>query len=271
MQCGRPFVGAWIVLVALPFLTTAGEDCPEPVSPTERQEAFTCYGRAQELLDAGHGAEAEEQLLTATRLDPLLLLGHYGLGEIYMAQKRFPEAVKAFTACKEAFRCMGLSLAERLEIRKLLDEASRELSDAVRRVEQLRMARALILWQELNRASPPTMGQSALLVQQLEKRLMQLEEWKRRLNQPRPPAQVFLALGAAYFHTGSLVDAEREYREALEVDPRLGDAHNNLAVVYMLTDRLEDAEREVKLAEKAGTPVNPRLKDEIKKRKAQAR
>ena len=35
----------------------------------------------------------------------------------------------------------------------------------------------------------------------------------------------------------------------------------------MLTSRLEEAEREVRLAEKAGVPVNPRLRDEIRKRK----
>ena len=53
----------------------------------------------------------------------------------------------------------------------------------------------------------------------------------------------------------------------LALDPGSGDAHNNLAVVLMLTARLDEAEREVKLAEKAGVAVSPRLKDEIKKRK----
>lgn len=38
----------------------------------------------------------------------------------------------------------------------------------------------------------------------------------------------------------------------------------------MLSDRLEEAEREVALAQKAGVEVNPRLKDEIRKRKRSA-
>ena len=36
----------------------------------------------------------------------------------------------------------------------------------------------------------------------------------------------------------------------------------------MLEGKLDEAEREVKAAEKAGVPVAPRLKDEIRKRRA---
>jgi tetratricopeptide (TPR) repeat protein len=188
-----------------------------------------------------------------------------------MTLKRFPEAVAAFTACKQAFECLGLSLGERVQLRRLLEDATHELRDAVRRVEQERLARGLILWQEVNRSSPPGMGQSSLYVQQLEKRLMQLEEWKRRVSTPQLPSQVAMALGSAHFHLGSLAEAEREFREALELDPRLGDAHNNLAVVYMLMGRLDEAQAEMKLAEKGGASVSPRLKEEIEKRKSQAR
>jgi Flp pilus assembly protein TadD len=63
-----------------------------------------------------------------------------------------------------------------------------------------------------------------------------------------------------------MVDAEREYREATKVEPKLGEAHNNLAVVLMLTGRLEEAEREMKAAEKAGFRVNPQFKDDLKQR-----
>ena len=43
--------------------------------------------------------------------------------------------------------------------------------------------------------------------------------------------------------------------------------HSCMPAVLMLTGRLDEAEREVRLAEKAGVPVNPRLKDEIRKRR----
>ena len=58
-----------------------------------------------------------------------------------------------------------------------------------------------------------------------------------------------------------------EFEAALALCPRWGDAHNNLALVLMLTGRLDAAEREAKLAEKDGVEVSPRLKDEIRKRR----
>ena len=76
-----------------------------------------------------------------------------------------------------------------------------------------------------------------------------------------------LALGSAYFRSDALPDAEREYRAAIEVDPKLGEAHNNLAVVYMQTGRHAEADAEIKVAEKAGFRVNPQLKEDSKKRR----
>jgi len=48
---------------------------------------------------------------------------------------------------------------------------------------------------------------------------------------------------------------------------RRSDVHNNLAVVYTLTGRLDEAEEALKRAERAGVPVSPRLREEIRKRR----
>jgi tetratricopeptide (TPR) repeat protein len=82
---------------------------------------------------------------------------------------------------------------------------------------------------------------------------------------PDTPAWISIALGSAYFRSGAMSDAEREYLEALKADPKLGEAHNNLAVVYMLTQRYAEANAEVKAAEKSGFRVNPQLKEDLKK------
>ena len=46
--------------------------------------------------------------------------------------------------------------------------------------------------------------------------------------------------------------------------------HNNLAVVYMQTGRLAEADAEIKAAEKTGFRVNPQLKEDLKKASRQA-
>ena len=77
------------------------------------------------------------------------------------------------------------------------------------------------------------------------------------------PYFVPLALGAAYFRSGKLADAEREFKTTIEAEPKAGEAHNNLAVLYLTTGRLEEAASEVKLAEKTGFKVNPEFKQDL--------
>ena len=83
---------------------------------------------------------------------------------------------------------------------------------------------------------------------------------------PTPPG-VTLALGTALFQIGRIDEAEVEFRAALARDQRSGDAHHNLALVCTITDRLDEAEREIAAAEKAGVPIHPRLREEIDRRK----
>ena len=64
-----------------------------------------------------------------------------------------------------------------------------------------------------------------------------------------------------------MAEAEREYRNALKANPKMGEAHNNLAVVLLLTGRPRDAEKSVKDAEKHGFRVPSAVKDDIKKAK----
>ena len=49
--------------------------------------------------------------------------------------------------------------------------------------------------------------------------------------------------------------------------PKLGEAHSNLALVFMLTGRYDDAGREIEAAEKHGFHVNPQFKEDLKKAK----
>ncbi len=78
------------------------------------------------------------------------------------------------------------------------------------------------------------------------------------------PAFVYVALGSAYFRTEQWADAEREFKAAIAVDPRRGEAFNNLAVLYLQTGRYKEADEAVKSAEKAGFKVHPQLKQDIK-------
>jgi Tfp pilus assembly protein PilF len=115
----------------------------------------------------------------------------------------------------------------------------------------------------------PTQSQS-LMVRELQAQIDRLEQARdRNLNltlDTKVPYFVPLALGAAYFRSGRFADAEREYHTALEANPASGETHNNLAVLYLFTNRPLDARAAVISAEKVGFKVNPNLKDDIEKK-----
>ena len=256
------------LVVALACPDATGGDCPPVADAAHQQEGRQSFHAGEESLAAGKWDEAAERFAAAGRLDPLLPLAAYGLGQAHMGAKRYSDAVRAFAACREAFRCLAsVSAAERAVIEKRLDGEMRELRDALRNLERERLLTGSIKWKEINDQSTGSVGEAALETQKIEDALRERERWKRRLALADVPAEVFMALGNAYFQSGSLADAEREYLRALRTDPKLADVQNNLAVVYMLTGRLDEAEQALKRAEKAGVPVSPRLREEIRKRR----
>jgi Flp pilus assembly protein TadD len=112
-------------------------------------------------------------------------------------------------------------------------------------------------------------GSNPITLQNLQNRIRDLENARQRnlpLEQSTPP-EVSLALGSAYFRRGDLTDAEREYRTALAVNPKMGEAHNNLAVVLFMTGRLDEAKGEAALAKKNGFKVNPQFEEDLKNTK----
>jgi tetratricopeptide (TPR) repeat protein len=194
-------------------------------------------------------AEAVIEFKEAIKLDPLLVLAHYDLGQALMALKRYPDAVKAYLGARQAFMDLGaLSELDRFKADQELEDGIFELK---RNIERLR-----------------TMGGRDMNVLKAENQLRDFEELRKKggpSRGPETPAEISLALGSAYYRTGALADAEREYLAAIKVRPGFGEAHNNLAVVCMQTGRFDEARSEIRLAEKGGFKVSPKLKDDLEK------
>ncbi|MEO5761262.1 MAG: tetratricopeptide repeat protein [Vicinamibacteria bacterium] len=239
----------------VPFL-----DCAAVVSAEAHDSAVSKFKTGEAAIQASKWAEAEAALLKAVAFDPQLALAHYGLGQTYMAQQRYQEATQAFETSREAFRCTPLSAEER----KRRVEEVRELRDTVRSLDQRRLKEIGAKWKEAN-GDMLTPGNRMRTVQDAERRLEQLEASLKDVD-PSPPG-VTLALGTALFQTGAIAEAETAFRAVLGRDRLSGDAHHNLALICAITDRLEEAEREMAAAEKAGVPIHPRLREEIERRK----
>jgi tetratricopeptide (TPR) repeat protein len=219
-------------------------------SEQDRREALQHYRDGQEFMSAEQFEKAAESFQKAVDKDRLLTLAHYALGQAYMSQRRFASAVQAFTNCREAYRELhGLSEKDRVAVERQRDDEIRELKDTVRRLQGMNAQR-----------------QFDLRVTKVEARIQELER-QRTSNQAVfvPPAEVSLALGSAYFRNDQFPDAEREWKAAVAANPKLGEAHNNLAALYAVTGRKKEAEEAIKAAERAGFRVHPKLKEDVKR------
>jgi tetratricopeptide (TPR) repeat protein len=209
------------------------------------------YREGMKLLTNEHWDEAAELFERAISLDNEYPLAFYGLGRARIGQKHFVAAVSALERCAALY------------VEQANASASRKMELSQRRQDQI-----LELRDQLRDLSVgPQNARRQLQAQQVQDQIQDLEHSMRDDIGDltlRVPAFVSLSLGSAYFRKGSMAEAEREYRNAIKAKPAMGEAHNNLAVVLLLTGRPEEAERSLKQAERSGFKVSPELKADIR-------
>jgi tetratricopeptide (TPR) repeat protein len=229
------------------------------------QQAAEHHRRGQELMRAERYEQAAEQFQKAIALDPLLFMAHYSLGQSYMALKRYVEAVLAYQGAEEALvRMSGLDTAAQ-------EERDRQNRDEIQELKSL----VLVLGKEAARQDSRGGGGGGAVdsrIVQIEERIRMLENMRLKGQEAtRVPAELHLALGSAYFRQSKMTEAEQAYVKAVKSNARLGAAHNNLAVIYMLSGRFKEANDSLGAAEKAGFRVDPRLKADLKARQTAAK
>jgi tetratricopeptide (TPR) repeat protein len=240
-------VAAAIAIVVLPPLSAQ--------TRPGREKALLHYRVGLENLRAEAFDAAAAAFQQAIALDDQFDLAYFGLGRANMGLRRYVEAVSAFARCRDLYRAQaGRQFSNAQEAQRYRRERIEEIDETIRQYQTARQT-----------------AQVQYAVRQLSDQKRQLQDaLQRGANmslQTTVPAWISLALGSAYFRAGRLTEAEQEYKAAIAADPGTGEAHNNLAVVYLETGRYDDAENSVKAAEKAGFRVNPQLKQDIKDRR----
>ena len=224
--------------------------------PGARERARAPYKVGLENMKAEAWDEAAKSFIAATDIDPTFEMAYYMLGKTRMAQKKFVEAVGAYERCRALYlEQSGRQYSNAQERQRHRDTRLREIDEVIRTYQ-----------------TAPQTPQVMDAVRQLLNQRRDIEEAMSRGNSTMTmslavPAYVSTALGSAYFRSGNLAAAEKEYKAAVEADGKAGEAYSNLAVVYMETGRLNDAEKSIRAAEKVGFKVHPQLKEEIKNRR----
>jgi tetratricopeptide (TPR) repeat protein len=235
---------------------SAGRTLALAVEEPSKREAVNHYKEGEALMQSETFEQAATEFKAAGDLDPLMFQAFYNQGQCYMALKRYTEAVIAYQGARASVeRSFSLNDRDRQTRERQTRDEVKDIQDAIRQI----------------RGNPKTI--------QPENKILRLEERQRVLEnsmlkggeRPQVPAEIFLALGSAYFRQSKLEDAEREYVEAVKGNPKMGAAHNNLAVIYMLSGRFKEAHEATAKAEKAGFAVSPAFKHDLETREASAK
>lgn len=207
-----------------------------------------------EDMKAEAWARAAKSFQSAIEIDPEFEIPYYGLGRANMALKKFDAAVVALERCRNLYRAQASrQFTNAQEAQRYRRDRITEIDEQLRQVQSMR----------------PTAA-TADLIRQLQNQRRDIQESIQRGDnmslESIVPAFVSLSLGSAYFRVGRLSDAEREYKATIQTDSRSGEAHSNLAVVYLETGRYAEAAASLQAAKKAGFRVNPELEKAVRER-----
>jgi tetratricopeptide (TPR) repeat protein len=242
------------VVIALALASVAAASPAQDVLDKQRlEESRKHYRAGEEFLMSEAFDKAEVEFQKATELDPAFVLGFYSLGQSRMAQKKYAPAVEAYTAGRDVIVRQGS-----------LDQRGRAELERRRRDEIQQLEESLVKWRSARIRGGTSEGPQVALEQRI--RLLKDQQNRGDHETVRIPAELSLGLGSAHFRLGQHPQAEENYRAAVAVDGKMGAAHNNLAVIYMLSGRLDEAERAMKAAEQAGFTVSSQFKQDLKQR-----
>jgi tetratricopeptide (TPR) repeat protein len=251
-----------VALSALVFSASAARaQTPYHLNPDE-DRAQLHYRLGWEAFRVEHWDEAVKEFKQVLDVDAKYKLAYYGLGRSYMALKQFVDATAAYERCRQLYEG---DASEKFRTAQEADQIRQ--SD----LDQLKLA--------INALTSRT-NNNGVVSNAAQNQIRQLRDQAQRIQQKRDvinnnmtitsevPSFVSLALGSSYFRSSRFTDAEREYKAAVNDDPKFGEAWNNLAALYLTTGRIDDADRAATTAEKVGYKVNPGLKEDIRRKKS---
>lgn len=224
-------------------------DSPSTGTPA----ALAAFRSGQEAFIQGQLDLAEDYFRSAIAASPRFAAAHCASGQTRMAQRRYADAIGPLEQCR--------SLAQSLALTRFTEQAAQE-RETEREIQELRES-----IQRIRRGEIKTAGE--MTATKLEERLRKLEEGRQRTSKNifGVPAEISFTLGTAYLRTSQHEAAERALREAVNDKPQFGEAHNNLAAVYVVMGRWEDAAHQIEMAEKAGFRVSDALKADVAARR----
>ncbi len=251
----RSFIFPFVFFVAAALTLAA-----QVVNQEETQRLSHAYKRAQPLFLKGQALlvkgkldKAADKLREALEVMPEHADAHYLLGEILYRQKDFAAAQgRAETAVKNFRLISGLeTIVRQIHLDRIRDQ--RQSLDATRTALEGQLAQAR------------TSGERSSIQSQLNELNATIGALQTKMNEPvadfnREPAEYHALWGNARFRLRDFDGALEQYRLAVEINPRCGDAWNNLANIHFIRREHAAALECLEKAESSGARINPEFK-----------
>lgn len=246
-----------LLTIALTLPTSVGSVPQSLIDNAARERAKAPYEEGLSHLRNEAFEAALKSFQQAVELDPSFDMAHYMLGRTHMRVRNYVAASVALNRSRELFQAQSTQqFTNKQQRQQVIRDRIRDLDQLI---EDTRRAADL----PANVTRRFSMLQDARLYEERKRQLQDAERNDSLQGTSTVPPFVSLALGSAYFRSGKLKEAEQAYLATVAANPKIGEAHNNLAVVYFETGRYREADQAVRAAEKAGVKVHPQLKADI--------
>ena len=250
---------------------TFGALAAAATSEVEERNLRQAMGYAQRGLSSlqkGNVARARENFDRAVAIFPGLPDAHTGFGHLAMRERRFEDALREYKLAESGWKGMA---SVRLAMQSERFGRSRDELQQLRGM-QIQLAQEINRSQTRGTGSSNTMGGSDS--GQLQRQMVTIEARIRALeaqNTPmpdasqEPPGEVLFFQGNALFDLKRTKDAIAIWEIAAKELKTFAPLHNNLAVAYWMSGRLEDAWVSLRRAEALGFKVNPNFRADLEK------
>lgn len=221
----------------------------DPYEPHRLMLARSHFEKGMKLLSGSRVPEAEAELKEAVKLFPELVEAHIQLGGISMGRGDLAQALERFLAARQSLTDLqGLRHSQEMERQRRLQESIDVLKA---RIADLRRS-----------ARVSDTGK-------IEQETVRLEKLERERTHAQPAAetpftpQIHFLVGTALMKLERFDEAREELARAVDLRPRFGEAHNNLAVLDFYRKDYPGSWEHVHAAEAAGVRVDPMFRAEL--------